>query len=237
MSNTWFRFKEFTVLQQKSAMKVGTDGVLLGSWAGEGLPVRRALDVGTGTGLIALMLAQRFPEASVDAVELDPLAAGEAGENFRNSPWSQRLKLYTMDFRDFMPEAPAIYDLIVSNPPYFRNSLRAVNELRTLARHSVHLDSTGLIRQSVSILAPEGRLCLIVPPGGKEMDAAGSSGLYARKVMGIRTSPGKEVKRYLLEFSRQPGGREEDELSIEEGVRHRYSEAYRRLTADFYLDF
>ncbi len=218
-------------------MKVGTDGVLLGAWA-QGAPgFSKALDVGTGTGLIALMLAQRFPGAVIDAVEMDPQAAGEAIENFRNSPWFDRLNLVHADFRRFARSARPDYDLIVSNPPYFRNSLHSHSRSRTLARHSEGLSAYDLIECSHNMLSPEGRLCIIVPSGGDELKQVLSKGLFLRNKLQIRPSPVKDVSRVMMEFSIQPGEKKEDELVIESGKRHDYSEKYRNLTRDFYLDF
>ena len=148
--NKWFEFKQFRIEQQKTAMKVGTDGVILGAW----VPVDEAsaiLDVGTGTGLIALMLAQRC-NARIDALEIDHRACEEAEFNFKQSPWKERLKIIHSDFNAFSIEMKQCYDLIVCNPPYFANSLRTYDPQLSRARHNITLTFIQLLKGSVSLL-------------------------------------------------------------------------------------
>ena len=137
MSNDSFAFKQFEVRQGRSAMKVGTDGVLLGAWFDAGVQAMRILDIGTGTGLIALMAAQRNPLARIDAVEIDPDSSADAADNFCRSAWRERLELHACSFAEFCGRtASGIYERIVSNPPYFVDSVRAVDEGRNRARHA-----------------------------------------------------------------------------------------------------
>jgi len=135
MPNTWFRFKQFTIEQEHAAMKVGTDGVLLGAWASAPGAGSRVLDIGTGTGLIALMMAQRTKDAAVDALEIDPSSASQAKENFQNSPWKKRLRCFPSSFQDFSSQCRKQYDLIVCNPPFFSGSKKTASKSKNLARH------------------------------------------------------------------------------------------------------
>ncbi|MBN1951826.1 MAG: methyltransferase [Bacteroidales bacterium] len=236
MPNPYFRFKQFTILQDKCAMKVGTDGVLLGAWVATG-DARRILDIGTGTGLIALMLAQRSG-ADIHAVEIDPGAAEQAGENFRNSPWAVRLKILRQDFLEFVHHAEP-YDLIVSNPPYFRNSLKAPDPSRATARHDHQLDLDGLLSGAASLLNPNGRVGLVYPAAEMQRveEVAASYGLFLSGKTEIIPAPGKAPKRVLFEFDTNDhqGECNTNYLVLEETGRHRYSEAYKILTQDFYL--
>jgi tRNA1Val (adenine37-N6)-methyltransferase len=162
MANSWFQFKHFKIVQDKCAMKVGTDGVLLGAWVPlEG--ARRILDVGSGTGLIALMLAQRAPEADITAVEIDQDACLQSVENIQQSPWFKRLKVVNTDFRHFSQGDDGLFDLIVTNPPYFVGSQPSSGEARSIARHTTLLGYNELIEGVVRRLKPEGRLALILP--------------------------------------------------------------------------
>ncbi len=235
MSHTSFTFKQFTVRHDKCAMKVGTDGVLLGAWA----PVERVarvLDVGTGTGLIALQMAQRNACAQVTGVEVDTDAALQAQENVDASPWGNRMKVVCTDFMDFYPDIE--YDLIVSNPPYFVDALKCPDEQRSLARHSEGLNYASLFRHSREILAKDGRISIIVPAdvAGQAEDAAWMQGLYPAHRTHVYTKEGKKSRRVLMTFSRELRSIQEDELYIctPEGA---YTEAYKELTKDFYLNF
>ena len=145
MSNSYFQFKQFTVFHDRCAMKVGTDGVLLGAWTrtGQGCSI---LDIGTGTGLIALILAQRIPDARITAVELDREAALQAAENVRNSPWAARIEVVEADIRQYATRVSHPFDIIVSNPPFFNSSLHSPSEARTQARHTDSLSYAELFQ-------------------------------------------------------------------------------------------
>ncbi len=161
MSNPYFTFKQFTIWHDKCAMKVGTDGVLLGAWA----PVencKRILDVGTGTGLIAIQLAQRAPQANITAVEIDKIAANQASDNVRNSPWANRIEVICADFRHYTPNER--FDMIVSNPPYFINSLKCGNEQRNTARHTDELNYNLLFSHSATLLHERFDMIVSNPP-------------------------------------------------------------------------
>lgn len=160
MSNPYFQFKQFTVRHDKCAMKVGTDGVLLGAWA----PVQNAkyiLDVGAGSGLISLQLAQRNPWASITSIEIDPAAAAQAKENIQSSPWSDRMEVICSDFRDYHAENK--FDLIVSNPPYFVDALKCPDNQRCMARHTSELNYELLFGHSTHLLSEQGIISVIIP--------------------------------------------------------------------------
>lgn len=167
-----FQFKQFTIRQDRTAMKVGTDGVLLGAWFDPGLPAPHILDIGTGTGLIALMAAQRFPKATVDAIEIDPEAAAQATDNVQISPFSSRISVYNVALQNWGCTSPAdtvtLYDTIVSNPPYFDNSLRCPDTARSTARHTDTLSDQTLIHHSARLLKPGGTLNLVLPYAKKD---------------------------------------------------------------------
>ena len=237
MANQWFRFKQFTIRQDQCAMKVGTDGVILGAWT-DIEDAGRALDIGTGTGLLALMLAQRSQKLIIDAIEIDPAAARQAAENVAGSVYAERISVRESDFRDFDPEAGVQYDLVICNPPYFNRSFKAAGNGRTLARHSDTLDLEVLFGRAARLLRPTGRISMILPSDQVESakEIAGMQHFYPERILGIRPVPGAAPKRYCLAFTRKKSTPEVRSLVIEEHGRHGYSDAYRELTRDFYLD-
>ncbi len=241
MSNSYFRFKEFVVRQAGAAMKVGTDGVLLGAWAsltgGEG----RILDVGTGTGLIALMAAQRTAGTLIDAIEIDPAAAEQARRNVEDSPWADRISVEAVSLQELSERADLPrYDHILSNPPYFVDSLKPPDAGREAARHAGQLTYDELAAGVARLLAPEGRFSAIFPYEESALFVvrAAIAGLYCVRRTNVHTAPGRPVKRVLLGFSRtRPASVKEETLIIENAARDGYSDAYRQLTRDFYLYF
>ncbi|MDP2113785.1 MAG: methyltransferase, partial [Bacteroidota bacterium] len=160
--NNYFQFKQFRIIQDKSAMKVGVDGVLLGVWANVS-GAKRILDIGTGTGLIALMMAQRNADARIDAVEIEPDAFQEAVYNIQQSPWNERIQIELCSFQEFAGKAGLKYDLIVSNPPYFTNGHKAPLENRATARHSDSLSLGDLISGAIGLLNETGKIALVLP--------------------------------------------------------------------------
>jgi tRNA1Val (adenine37-N6)-methyltransferase len=236
MSASGFRFRQFTVNHDRCAMKVGTDGVLLGAWAEPG-DAKYILDVGTGTGLVALMLAQRS-EASIDAVEIEAEACEQARENILASPWPERITVYNDSFQHFAAGVTTRYNLVVSNPPYFRNSLHSPQKERTTARHDTRLGFTDLLAATDKILAADGRLAVIVPDPERNAitEEAWFYRLFPARITQIRPHEGKPFSRCLLEFSRQrlPSVNAE-EIRIRPVAGGRYSEEYQALTCDFYL--
>lgn len=193
-----FRFKRFTIRQQRSAMKVGTDGVLLGAWAGVRSTDRRILDIGTGTGLIAVMLAQRAAEAEITGVDIDDVT--EARENGDASPWGDRLHFVQQPIQQFRPAER--YDLIVSNPPFYVDALVCPDLGRTTARHTVHLSYEELLDAVVRLLSPGGRFAVVLPtPEAERFRRLAARHLRLDRLTTVRTTPRRPVKRVLMEFS------------------------------------
>jgi tRNA1Val (adenine37-N6)-methyltransferase len=236
MTNDYFQFKQFTIHQDRCAMKVGTDGVLLGAWTDIG-EAKRILDIGTGTGLIALMLAQRS-DALIDAIEIDREAAMQAAENVETSPWKNRIRIINTSLNEFISGKQS-YDLIVTNPPYFMNALPATDARRTIARHDHQLNLNGLLRSVKNVLAPDGRFDIILPPEVFHVltKLATAEFLHSARKTLVHTAPGKPVKRILAEFSGIMKEELYSEIVIEKYGRHKYSEEYIGLTKDFYLKF
>ncbi|MBI9059086.1 MAG: tRNA1(Val) (adenine(37)-N6)-methyltransferase [Labilibaculum sp.] len=239
MANNYFEFKQFRIDQNGSAMKVGTDGVLLGAWA-DVSGATRILDIGTGTGIIAIMAAQRTHDhAIVDAVEIESSSYQQALSNFENSPWSSRLNAHHSSFQDFHKDQQVKYDAIVSNPPYFLNGLNAKEEARTQARHADHLPFEELLEGAMKLLSEKGSLSVILPVEEGELfiRLARLTGFYLKRKVAVLPNPGKPAKRYLLEFSLQNCDLQISDFRVENGQRHVYSPEYIKLTKDFYLKF
>lgn len=235
MGNAFFQFKKFRIYQDRCAMKVGTDGVLLGAWCSVS-HARRILDVGTGTGLIALMIAQRTAESVIDAVEIDSDAARQASENVAMSEWKNRISVFCLDFNRFCIDKEPFYDLIVSNPPFFENSLLPPDVSRRIARHTETFGLEDLFFGASRLLSEAGVLSIIYPASGllKMKEVAKSNSLFLSRLMYVKGRDGGEVKRVLTEWKRKCQPVEEDEMSIEVS-RHVYTEKYIDLTRDFYL--
>lgn len=235
---TMFRFKQFTIEQNRCPMKVGTDGVLLGAWVGVGAADRRVLDVGTGTGLIALMLAQRTVEARITGVDVGCVA--QARQNADASPWGCRIELVRCPVQEFAPGE--LFDLIVSNPPFFTESLTCPDPGRTTARHTVSLSFEELRDAALRLLTSAGRLALILPDTEAPRFVAVCAGaLTLVRRTDVRTTPRRPAKRVLMEFvrseSQAPGSPLCSELVVGTGEHEQYTPQYRALTRDFYLKF
>ena len=235
MPNSYFQFKQFTIEQDRCAMKVGTDGVLLGAWT-DVSDAQSILDIGTGTGLIALMLAQRS-SAAIYGIEIDENATAQAVENVNNSPWSERIKIETVSLQTFVKNTNCRFDLIVSNPPYFNKSLKNPNAQRSVARHMDSLSQKDLITAACALLSVVGRLSVILPTaeGLEFILQAKEFGLYCSKKTRVIPRIGALEKRLLLEFSRIKDVCKEDYLLIEK-ERHDYSDEFRSLTKEYYLE-
>ncbi len=237
MSNSWFRFKQFLVKQGRSSMKVGTDGVLLGSFV-DVANSKKILDVGTGTGLIALMLGQRSI-AQIDAVEIDENSFLDAFENTEASPWKDRINVYHSSFQEFarnFPPSEEKYDLIVSNPPYYHKLQEAQLTGRQIARHQQLLPERDLLYYADRILKPQGNLWVIKPyERYEEFKESGKKyHLFPVSELLVRSAPEKEVSRIILRFAREKKRVESGELIIQKENRE-YSDEYVRLTQEFYL--
>lgn len=217
-------------------MKVGTDAVLLGAWACMH-KAKSALDIGTGTGIIAMMLAQRSP-VNIDAIEIDLDAFVQAVENSNNCKWRDRLNIHHRSLQQYAKECHKKYDAIVSNPPYFSNSLQAASESRTMARHTCTLKFEELMQGIASLLHKDGIFASILPPKESEdlIRIAREHKLFLTRLTRVQTCASKAPKRMLMQFGFNPTSFSEDTLVIE-NADHSYSDAYIQLTRDFYLGF
>ncbi len=222
MGNGFFRFKQFVVHQERCAMKVGTDGVLLGAWAmASQSPSARILDVGTGTGVVALMMAQRFPQANVTAIEIDAESATQAHENVLASPFAGRIEVKCVALQQYEDER---FDAIVCNPPFFTNALTCPDPRRTLSRHSASLTYADVVRAAGRLLRPGGTLSVIVPADSRSLaeGEAALAGLCAERVCLVSTKQGGQPKRALLAWTlgvrREP---EEEHITLGDD-RHRH---------------
>ena len=232
MSNSYFQFKQFTVWHDKCAMKVGTDGVLLGAWTSV-QHSRRILDIGTGTGLVALMLAQRS-QSAITALEIDSQAAVQATENFGRSPWRDRVEVVVADFKQYRPDTQ--FDVIVSNPPYFVDSMKCPDNQRSIARHNNDLTYDDLLRGVSVLLSPDGAFTLVIPTDAADRvkDIAQTYCLYPTQQLDVITKPGGTPKRTLITFTFTKQECRTEEL-LTEVARHQYSDAYAALTKDYYM--
>lgn len=239
MANDYFQFRRFTIHQQRSAMKVGTDGTLLGAWANGGKSV---LDIGTGTGLISLMMAQRFPEALIVGIDIDHKAVGQARENVVASPF-RNIDIIEADVRTFCENGEDscsndcyAFDAIVSNPPYFVDSLESPDNQRTLVRHTASLSYRDLMAAVVRLLADDGEFSVVIPFDCKSRleGEAALAGLFKVRECAVKTTPRKQPRRYLMAFRKHPAPLELSEGIIETSPGQR-SPWYQELTKDFYL--
>lgn len=239
---TVFHFKEFDVSNCRSAMKVGTDGVLLGAWALDGYhaDAARVLDVGTGTGVIALMAAQALPTAEITAVEIDDEAAAEAAENFTRSPWSGRLQLVNADFRAPEVTEHGKFDLIISNPPFFTNGAEAPDARRRDARHAAALSPLSLVTAAPGLLVAGGSLCMISMPDSRRYieTEATLAGLAIERVTEVSTVTGRAPRRMLWRLRRHSGfpgtPTVSDTLAIR-GTDNLPTPAYIKLVSPYYI--
>ncbi|MBR5086180.1 MAG: methyltransferase [Muribaculaceae bacterium] len=228
-----FRFKKFSVLNDKTAMKVGTDGVLLGAWCNVS-EAKRVLDVGTGSGVIALMIAQRNNDATIYGIDIDGDSVEEARFNFKNSPWSDRLSAEMFDFNDF--KAVLSYDLIVSNPPFFTNGRLPPNSSREQARHNTSLTFSQLISHSAELLSPRGVLAFIAP--AENIDeirrAVVVENFYVSRLAYVVPVEGDSPKRIMIEIGREDVATTAETIIIQ-SINHEFTPDYVNLTREFYL--
>ena len=250
MGKDFFRFKKFTVRQGGAAMKVGVDSVLLGAWtcvdysslATCHLSVR-ILDVGAGTGLLALMTAQRYPDAMIDAVEIDREAYQQAIENIADSPWNSRIRVVCDDFIHYAKQCALRYDLIICNPPYFTASLKPQDTKRNIARHNDSLPHRSLLDGSAKLLTPAGVLAIVLPPAETStvIHEAATYGLFVKRTLHVQSLPSKPVYRILVELSKTPPlsceEESEERLCIEKADKSDFTDEYKQLTKEFYLKF
>ncbi|MDR1525222.1 MAG: methyltransferase [Tannerella sp.] len=234
MSNPYFQFKQFSVWHDRCAMKVGTDGVLLGAWVPVGHAACSVLDVGAGTGLVAMMIAQRNTEAEIDAVEIDKDACEQALENIGKSPFGGRINVIHQSFPEYA--AAKKYDLIVSNPPFFAHSLKCPDQKRSAARHNDTLPLGLLVEHALEMLSECGRIALILPVQlSGELDfITATHRLYQIRRTDVIPAEGLKSKRFLIELSVKNLPGRTDLLVLETAERKR-TRQYQELTKDFYL--
>lgn len=230
-----FHFKEFSINHSKSAMKVGTDGVLLGAWSAIPKEPIRILDIGTGTGLIAIMMAQRTDSSLIDAIDIEEDAFIEAESNFHNSPWSERLSAIHSSVQEFQSEHK--YDLIISNPPFYEFNFHSVDASRSVARQQETLNFSELIQNSYRLLKPNGLFSIIIPSYEKEafIELAEAQKLFLNRICSVKGRKDLNAKRVMMTFSKQKSNVKEESLIIEI-ERHKYTDEYIDLVKDFYLN-
>ena len=232
-----FSFKKFTVLQDKCAMKVGTDSVLLGAWCPVDNNPFSILDIGAGTGILSLMLAQRSNAEQIDAIEIDENAYEQCVENFENSPWSDRLFCFHAGLDEFVAEPEEEYDIIISNPPFYSEDFKTDNSQRDLARFQDALPFEELVEAANLLLSENGIFAVIIPFKEEErfIDLCAEVELFPVKVTRVKGTHNTLVVRSLLAFKRyELSVLEADELVIEIN-RHEYTDDYINLTKEFYL--
>mgnify|MGYP003808432627 CR=1 FL=1 len=234
MSNDYFRFRQFTIHQDRCAMKVGMDGVTVGAWAASGFSVDEEiniLDIGTGSGLIALMMAQRFPLAHITAIDIDEPAITQAADNIRQTPFSSRIEVIQTSLQEYQTTCDKKFNIIVSNPPYFTDSLKAPDSHRTTARHTDTLSYRDLMHATYGLLSENGNFTIIIPSESLNSinEEAIFAGLHPYMQCAVHTVGGKVAKRYMLSF------RKEYIKDILFTDLYLDSEEYKSLTKDFYM--
>lgn len=231
-----FKFKQFTIKQDRCAMKIGTDGVLLGAWTSVKHNPFSILDIGSGTGILSLMIAQRSYAEQIEAIEIDDDAYEQCSENFENSPWNDRLFCYHASLLEFVEEVEDAFDLIICNPPFYSEDYKTENKSRDLARFNDAMPFKHIIYAVAHLLAEDGLFSIVIPR--KEEDdfvaLANTIGLFPQRILHVRGNPDADVKRSLIEFSYTQKEVETSELIIET-ERHNYTKVYINLTKDFYL--
>ncbi len=233
-----FRFKQFEVNHHRSSMKVGVDAVLLGAWA-DVFGAERVLEVGCGCGVISLMLAQRNAQSTILAIDIHEESVGECGENFANSPWSNRLEVRLSDYCTPELDSDGQFDLILSNPPYFDSGIKLPDTPRLQARHQAGLSPESLLEYSKGRMTRRGRVAMIIPAdrGSEIQEAAKALGYGVVRLLRMEGREGRGEKRHLFEFALGWNGKTSEERICLEDVSGEYTDAYRSLCRDFYLKF
>lgn len=217
-------------------MKIGTDGVLLGAWTSIDNRPFSVLDIGAGTGVLSLMIAQRSSAENIEAIEIDADAYEQCAENFENSPWSDRLFCYHASLLEFIEEVDDEFDLIICNPPFYSEDYKTQDKSRDLARFNDAMPFEHLIYAAAKLLSEDGIFSTVIPfkEESNFVELASKVGLFLNRSLHIKGSPESEIKRSLLEFSFQKKETSASELIIETS-RHQYTDDYINLTKDFYL--
>jgi tRNA1Val (adenine37-N6)-methyltransferase len=230
-----FKFKQFTIQQDKCAMKIGTDAVLLGAWTSLENNPFSILDIGAGTGILGLMLAQRSTSEIIDAIEIDEDAYEQCVDNFEASPWGDRLFCYHASLEEFIEEIEDQYDLIICNPPYYSEDYKTENKSRDLARFQDAMPFEHLIDSASQLLSENGLFSVVVPFKEEALfiSLAAKYKLFPKRILHVKGNPTSEIKRSLIEFSFSESNIATEELIIET-ERHQYTQDYINLTKDFY---
>ena len=231
-----FNFKQFSIQQENAAMKIGTDGILLGAWA-DTYNSNYIIDIGTGTGVIAIMQCQKNTSALVDAVEISNEACIDAKQNINNSPWKDRIHLHKSSIQKLISNKK--YDHIISNPPFFINSLNPEDSERKKARHTTHLSYVDILGFATKNLSNKGKVSLILPveDGEKSILISNKFELWVSRKCFVQPKAHKKPHRLLLEFTNEKTKVSENNLIIENKERHDYTEEYKAITKDFYTIF
>ena len=231
-----FKFKQFTIHQDRCAMKIGTDSVLLGTWASLDKNPDTILDIGAGTGVLALMMAQRSQAEVIDALEIDDDAYEQCVENFEQSPWGDRLFCYHASLEEFVDEIEDQYDLIISNPPFHADTFKSPDLQRDLARYVDAMPFRHLIESVAKLLSKKGTFNVVIPFSSEKdfIVLASKEQLFPNRILRVKGSPDSEVKRSLIEFSFEEKNINPEELIVET-ERHHHTEDYVNLTKDFYI--
>ena len=237
MANNYFEFKQFTVHQEHAPFKITTDSVMLGAWA-QLKDAKNVLDIGTGTGILALMAAQRSV-AQIVAVEPDPGSYMQAGLNISDSPWHNRITLINTRVQDYFPAAGLLFDTVITNPPFFVDSLPNPDPGKAMARHSFSLSHPELLEAALRLMTPSGTLQMVLPvnEAGQFIEMSASVGLYCQRKLIVKPTPATPPSRVLMTFCLEKRIVEEATIVIEKEGRHHYSDEYVSLTKDFYLKF
>jgi tRNA1Val (adenine37-N6)-methyltransferase len=234
--NKPFQFKEFSINQDQCAMKIGTDGVLLGAWSSIESNPFSILDIGAGTGVLSLMLAQRSDAQVIEALEIDDKAYEQCVDNFEQSPWNDRLFCYHASLEEFAEEMDDQYELIICNPPFYSEDYKTENARRDLARFQDAMPFEHLLESISTLLSKNGLFSVVIPFSEEEkfITLAKQFNLFTKRILHVRGNPSADIKRSLIEFSFLQSNIEVSELIIETS-RHQYTENYIRLTRYFYL--
>jgi len=237
MANSYFKFKKFTVHQEHAPFKITTDSVMLGAWA-QIAGAKNILDIGTGTGILSLMAAQRS-EAVIVAIEPDPGSYMQAGLNFSDSPWHKRITLINTRVQDYFPAAGLLFDTVITNPPFYIDSLPNPDAGKAIARHSLSLKHRQLLEAALRLMTSSGTLQLVLPVRETVIfiEMAASLGLHCKRKLNVKPTPEIPPSRVLMTLGRSQGSVEESTIIIEKEGRHHYSDEYVSLTEDFYLIF
>lgn len=236
MKTSTFTFKQFAVQQDRCAMKIGTDGVLLGAWASVEHNPYNILDIGAGTGVLSLMMAQRTNAAQIEAIEIDDDAFEQCAENFENSPWNDRLFCFHASLLEYIEAVDEKFDLIICNPPFYSGDYKTQETSRNLARFSDAMPLEHIIFAVINFLSDQGKFSIIIPykEEQKYIEEASLINLFPNRILHVKGNPTSNIKRSLIEFSYHESDIKISELIIETD-RHQYTDAYINLTKDFYL--